>query len=58
MSFPSFRKARKYRGGFEKFVYDTLKELSGSSDESESTQTNNNTDNTDNNTPPKDDTQE
>lgn len=51
MSFPSFRKARKYRGGFEKFVYDTLKELSEPSDESESTPT---TDNTS----PKDGTQE
>lgn len=26
-SFPSFRKAYKYRGGFDKFVYDTLKKL-------------------------------
>ena len=32
--FPSFRKVYKYRGGFEKFVYDKLKELMGS-DESE-----------------------
>lgn len=25
--FPSFRKAYKYKGGFDKFVYDTLKKL-------------------------------
>ncbi len=26
-TFPSFRKAYKYRGGFDKFVYDKLSEL-------------------------------
>lgn len=26
-TFPSFRKAYKYKGGFDKFVYDTLKKL-------------------------------
>ena len=35
MSFPkSFREAYKYKGGFDKFVYDTLKEL-GNYDEEE-----------------------
>lgn len=29
MSFPSFKEAHKYKGGFNKFVYDTLKELVG-----------------------------
>ena len=28
-SFPSFRKAYKYRGGFDKFVYDQLKKANG-----------------------------
>jgi len=26
-TFPSFRKAYKYKGGFDKFIYDTLKSL-------------------------------
>lgn len=30
--FPSFRKAYKYKGGFDKFVYDTLKKLTEESD--------------------------
>ena len=29
MTFPSFQEAYKYKGGFDKFVYDTLKELKG-----------------------------
>lgn len=28
-SFPSFRKAYQYRGGFDKFVYDQLKKANG-----------------------------
>ena len=36
MTFPSFKKAYKYKGGFDKFVYDTLKEL-GNFDEEEFT---------------------
>ena len=28
-TFPSFRKAYKYRGGFDKFVYDQLKKANG-----------------------------
>lgn len=28
-TFPSFRKAYKYKGGFDKFVYDQLKKSSG-----------------------------
>lgn len=36
MGFPSFRQAKNYRGGFDKFVYDTLKEL-GNFDEEEFT---------------------
>lgn len=28
-TFPSFRKAYKYKGGFDKFVYDQLKKLNG-----------------------------
>ena len=37
--FPSYVKAYQYRGGFNKFVYDKLKELSGSSEEEENTET-------------------
>lgn len=33
--FPSFRKAYKYRGGFDKFVYDQLKKANSSEDEEE-----------------------
>lgn len=36
MTFPSFKQAYKYKGGFDKFVYDTLKEL-GNFDEEEFT---------------------
>lgn len=32
-SFPSFRKVYKYRGGFDKWVYDQLKGASGSTSE-------------------------
>lgn len=32
--FPSFRKAYKYRGGFDKFVYDQLKKANSSEEES------------------------
>lgn len=28
-TFPSFRKAYQYRGGFDKFVYDQLKKANG-----------------------------
>lgn len=28
-TFPSFRKAYKYKGGFDKFVYDQLKKANG-----------------------------
>ena len=34
--FPSFRKAYKYRGGFDKFVYDQLKKANSSESEEES----------------------
>lgn len=30
-TFPTFRKAYKYKGGFDKFVYDQLKQLNGES---------------------------
>lgn len=34
-SFPSFRKAYKYRGGFDKFVYDQLKKANSNEESGE-----------------------
>lgn len=36
-TFPSFRKAYKYRGGFDKFVYDQLKKANGGDSTEEDT---------------------